>query len=328
MLYKHLISKHNPDEEEIKACEQNLRIKFQKKQTNQLAYLIGIKNNTTFCNTCNTTFLSNKALTEHVDKYHNLTEYFCTYRKNNKQCDRKFHLIKDLIKHQDTSNHNKTIKQLLQNNNQLSEPHLFSETHLINHPKLKSPKKNDPYYKPHAMLNSAVPPVDIVDQRNTYRDFILKNLLDKNGPPNAFDLATILEDEIFTKFQAINAKYKQKVRTIIFNTKKITTNSPTMPHNPIIRENLLTGKLSPFELVNASIEDLATKKLNNLRLKLNHQNIREKSIASNLPTQKTGIKCINCLNYTCSSTNLQIRSADEAMTTFIHCQTCDKRWRI
>jgi transcription elongation factor S-II len=58
------------------------------------------------------------------------------------------------------------------------------------------------------------------------------------------------------------------------------------------------------------------------------QKIAESMLTSKLTANTTSFKCFKCDSKNCSYYQMQIRSADEPMTSFITCIDCDNHWRV
>ena len=56
--------------------------------------------------------------------------------------------------------------------------------------------------------------------------------------------------------------------------------------------------------------------------------IAESMLTSKLTANTTSFKCFKCDSKNCSYYQMQIRSADEPMTSFITCIDCDNHWRV
>ena len=59
-----------------------------------------------------------------------------------------------------------------------------------------------------------------------------------------------------------------------------------------------------------------------------HQKIAESMLTNKLTANTTSFKCYRCDSKNCSYYQMQIRSADEPMTSFVTCIDCDNHWRV
>ncbi|KAM0849626.1 hypothetical protein ACQ4PT_053613 [Festuca glaucescens] len=67
----------------------------------------------------------------------------------------------------------------------------------------------------------------------------------------AQSLAFTIEEELFKLFGGVNKKYKEKCRSLLFNLKE--------KNNPVLRERVLSGDITPKCLCAMAIEELASK---------------------------------------------------------------------
>jgi transcription elongation factor S-II len=58
------------------------------------------------------------------------------------------------------------------------------------------------------------------------------------------------------------------------------------------------------------------------------QKIAESMLNNKLTANTTSFKCYRCDSKNCSYYQMQIRSADEPMTSFVTCIDCDNHWRV
>jgi len=58
------------------------------------------------------------------------------------------------------------------------------------------------------------------------------------------------------------------------------------------------------------------------------QKIAESMLTKKLTANTTSFKCYRCESKNCSYYQMQIRSADEPMTSFVTCIDCDNNWRV
>ncbi|XP_047057875.1 death-inducer obliterator 1-like [Lolium rigidum] len=74
----------------------------------------------------------------------------------------------------------------------------------------------------------------------------------------AQSLASEIEEELFKLFGGVNKKYKEKGRSLLFNLKDKS--------NPVLRERVLSGDITPRCLCAMNIEELASKELSEWRM--------------------------------------------------------------
>ncbi|ELK26173.1 Transcription elongation factor A protein 1 [Myotis davidii] len=115
-------------------------------------------------------------------------------------------------------------------------------------------------------------------------------------------------------------KYKNRVRSRISNLKDAK--------NPNLRKNVLCGNISPDLFARMTAEEMASDELKEMRKNLTKEAIREHQMAKTGGTQTDLFTCGKCKKKNCTYTQVQTRSADEPMTTFVVCNECGNRWKV
>nr|XP_014353065.1 PREDICTED: transcription elongation factor A protein 2 [Latimeria chalumnae] len=75
-------------------------------------------------------------------------------------------------------------------------------------------------------------------------------------------------------------------------------------------------------------KEMASNELKEMRKALTKEAIREHQMAKTGGTQTDLFTCGKCKKKNCTYTQVQIRSADEPMTTFVVCNECGNRWKV
>uniref|UniRef100_F7CPG0 Transcription elongation factor n=1 Tax=Monodelphis domestica TaxID=13616 RepID=F7CPG0_MONDO len=115
-------------------------------------------------------------------------------------------------------------------------------------------------------------------------------------------------------------KYKNRVRSRIANLKDAK--------NPNLRKNVLCGNIPPDLFARMTAEEMASDELKEMRKNLTKEAIREHQMAKTGGTQTDLFTCGKCKKKNCTYTQVQTRSADEPMTTFVVCNECGNRWKV
>ncbi|KAF7246234.1 Transcription elongation factor A protein 1 [Varanus komodoensis] len=115
-------------------------------------------------------------------------------------------------------------------------------------------------------------------------------------------------------------KYKNRVRSRIANLKDTK--------NPNLRKNVLCGNILPDRFAKMTAEEMASDELKEMRKNLTKEAIREHQMAKTGGTQTDLFTCGKCKKKNCTYTQVQTRSADEPMTTFVVCNECGNRWKL
>ncbi|XP_008292333.1 transcription elongation factor A protein 3 isoform X4 [Stegastes partitus] len=145
---------------------------------------------------------------------------------------------------------------------------------------------------------------------NDYKDF----------GANCDGMAAEIEDHIYQEIKATDMKYKNRVRSRISNLKD--------PKNPGLRRNVLAGSIELRRIATMSAEEMASDELKQLRNVLTQEAIREHQMAKTGGTTTDLLQCGKCKKKNCTYNQVQTRSADEPMTTFVLCNECGNRWKF
>ncbi|MBN3283550.1 TCEA1 protein, partial [Polyodon spathula] len=135
-------------------------------------------------------------------------------------------------------------------------------------------------------------------------------------------LAAQIEDYIlfcFLNFKKTDMKYKSRLRSRISNLKD--------QKNPELRKNVLCGNVSAQRIASMTSEEMASAELKEVRKALTKESIREHQLAKTGGTETDLFQCGKCKKKNCTYTQVQTRSADEPMTTFVLCNECGHRWK-
>ncbi|CAH8359087.1 unnamed protein product [Eruca vesicaria subsp. sativa] len=133
-------------------------------------------------------------------------------------------------------------------------------------------------------------------------------------------VAVAVESHMFEKLGRSTGAQKLKYRSIMFNLRD--------SNNPDLRRRVLTGEVSPEKLITMSGEDMASDKR-----KQETNQIKEKFLfdceRGQAPKASTDqFKCGRCGQRKCTYYQMQTRSADEPMTTYVTCVNCDNHWKF
>ncbi|XP_014025169.1 transcription elongation factor A protein 3 isoform X2 [Salmo salar] len=137
---------------------------------------------------------------------------------------------------------------------------------------------------------------------------------------NCDSMAAEIEDYIYKEMGATDMKYKNRVRSRISNLKD--------PKNPGLRRNVLAGGIELRRVAIMSAEEMASDELKQLRNNLTKEAIREHQLSKTSGTISDLFQCSKCSKKNCTYNQMQTRSADEPMTTFVLCNECGNRWKF
>ena len=147
-----------------------------------------------------------------------------------------------------------------------------------------------------------------------------EDLKDEVNACDPIRVAVSVESVMFEKMGRSNGTQKFKYRSIMFNIKD--------PNNPDLRRKVLLGEVKPDRLINMTPEEMASDQ----RQRENSQ-IKEKALfdceRGGPPKATTDqFKCGRCGQRKTIYYQLQTRSADEPMTTFVTCVNCNNHWKF
>lgn len=133
-------------------------------------------------------------------------------------------------------------------------------------------------------------------------------------------VAVSVESVMFENWGRSNGTHKFKYRSIMFNIKD--------PNNLDFRRRVLLGEVKPDRICNLTAYEMAS-----TQRKLENQQIEEKKLfdceRGGPPKATTDqFKCGRCGQRKCTYYQLQTRSADEPMTTFVTCVNCNNHWKF
>jgi len=135
------------------------------------------------------------------------------------------------------------------------------------------------------------------------------------------ELAALIEDAVFKKQRReTGMKYKNQIRSRVFNLKD--------KKNPELRMNVLMGIILPDRIAVMTPEEMASDEMKNLRNAHAKEGIDAAQLAIKEGTKTDLLKCGKCKKNNCTYNQLQTRSADEPMTTFVMCNECGHRWKF
>uniref|UniRef100_A0A8B9BEJ3 Transcription elongation factor A3 n=1 Tax=Anser brachyrhynchus TaxID=132585 RepID=A0A8B9BEJ3_9AVES len=120
--------------------------------------------------------------------------------------------------------------------------------------------------------------------------------------------------------KSTDMKYRNRVRSRISNLKD--------PKNPNLRRNVLCGAILPGLIARMTAEEMASDELKELRNAMTQEAIREHQMAKTGGTVTDLFQCGKCKKKNCTYNQVQTRSADEPMTTFVLCNECGNRWKV
>ncbi|KYM81089.1 Transcription elongation factor S-II [Atta colombica] len=141
-----------------------------------------------------------------------------------------------------------------------------------------------------------------------------------DGCASPEELAEELEEAIYAEFKNTDSRYKNRVRSRVANLRDVK--------NPNLRTNFLVGAITPARLAVMTAEEMASDEIKQLREQFKKEAINDAQLATVQGTKTDLLKCGKCKKRNCTYNQVQTRSADEPMTTFVLCNECGNRWKF
>ncbi|KAG2225927.1 hypothetical protein INT45_006623 [Circinella minor] len=132
--------------------------------------------------------------------------------------------------------------------------------------------------------------------------------------------AKAIENAVYIDFGGVNDGYKNKVRSLALNLKN--------KGNPGLRESVVSGELPVVKLCTMSVEDMASEESKARDRKLAEEALFNARGAGSAQAETDMFICGKCKGRKCTYFQMQTRSADEPMTTFVTCVICGNHWKF
>lgn len=132
--------------------------------------------------------------------------------------------------------------------------------------------------------------------------------------------AKAVEKAMYEKWADTGKEYKAKFRQLSFNLKD--------PKNPDLRRSVADGLIAPAVLLELSPEELGSDEQRAKNAQIREAATNEAVRGQKKEASTDAFKCGKCGKRQCTYYQLQTRSADEPMTTFVTCVNCDNRWKF
>lgn len=145
----------------------------------------------------------------------------------------------------------------------------------------------------------------------------LKSTVDKHDP---YRVAVQVESAMFEKWGKSNGQHKFKYRSVMFNIKD--------QNNSDFRRKVLIGEFEPLEILELTPEQMASdeRQVENEKIKQKALFNSERAAAPKASTNE--FRCGRCKKKETTYYQMQTRSADEPMTTFVTCVNCGNHWKF
>ncbi|KAG8100271.1 hypothetical protein GUJ93_ZPchr0013g33952 [Zizania palustris] len=148
----------------------------------------------------------------------------------------------------------------------------------------------------------------------------VRNIIDEVEACDPFRVAVAVECAVFQKLGSSNGPNKARYRSLMFNLKA--------SNNTDFRRRVLLRQVEPERLADLTPAEMAsdTRKLQNKKIEEKALFDCERAGAPKATTDQ--FKCGRCGQRKTTYHQLQTRSADEPMTTFVTCVNCNNHWKF
>jgi len=155
--------------------------------------------------------------------------------------------------------------------------------------------------------------------RHKVRKRLAQELMEGGGDAK---LATIKAEEVESAMFAINGQQITQGYKLNFQTLH-----PNLKRNSELRKKVLAGDISADALVNLDPKEMATKEKLEKEIAIKEEIMKDVMVADGPKAETDQFQCNKCKKRRCTYFQMQTRSADEPMTTFIKCLECGNNWK-
>lgn len=134
-------------------------------------------------------------------------------------------------------------------------------------------------------------------------------------------VAAMVESIMFENWGSMNGSHKANYRSVMFNLKD--------GNNPDFRRKVLLGQVKPESLLRMSTQEMASDQRQRENKQIEQKAMFDCELGGGAPKATTDqFKCGRCGQRKCTYYQMQTRSADEPMTTYVTCVQCNHHWKF
>ncbi|KAH9387187.1 transcription elongation factor S-II [Nematocida major] len=147
---------------------------------------------------------------------------------------------------------------------------------------------------------------------------VFSQQLEETDSERANSLGELLEEEVFK-----TAKTKPEYGTL-FRSKYLNLKDSA---NKWLCTSVYNGVIDASRFIAMSSEEMKSKELKELDAKIFQRALLDSTVAQQ-EAETDIFFCTRCKQRKCTYRQLQTRSADEPMTTYVHCVVCKNNWKF
>ncbi|XP_002524582.2 transcription elongation factor TFIIS [Ricinus communis] len=133
-------------------------------------------------------------------------------------------------------------------------------------------------------------------------------------------IAASLESALFVKWGVSNTRSRTKYRSLLFNIKD--------PKNPDFRRKILVGEIKAEEVAEMDAGQMASDEMQRKNQGIQAKSLWKCIVGREQEGTTDQFKCGKCGEKRTTYYQMQTRSADEPMTTYVTCTICDNHWKF
>jgi transcription elongation factor S-II len=132
------------------------------------------------------------------------------------------------------------------------------------------------------------------------------------------EIAEDVEQNVYDNYGVVDGEYKSKIRSLVSNLKT----------NDQLRNGVLDRSISGKHFASMTTEEMMSKDRKAQVEEAHKANMAEAVSAQQMHAETDMFKCGKCHHRKTTYFQMQTRSADEPMTTFVTCLHCNNRWKF
>jgi transcription elongation factor S-II len=140
------------------------------------------------------------------------------------------------------------------------------------------------------------------------------------GSRDIREVADGVETALFNAYEGLSKEYRARFRTLFLNLKN--------PKNSELRLRLRYGELAYDQLARMSSDELAPREVQEEKARIAKWQREAITRGVDKGSATDLFRCNKCQQRKCTYFQMQTRSADEPMTSFITCLNCGNRWKM